>query len=248
MGLFGNLFKSLVPTPKPVTVPLASLPKITAPKAADIVKSYKPEVPAQGLLKPTQTPAEYLQVLEQNKQSGEAINLLAHGMPERESVWYACQSSQKVAGQLAPADKTALQAAEAWVKNPTGAAKANAAAAAAKTDFQGPGAWAAQAAAFSQSPTGAIPATGLTGHASAGSVKLASAMANNVTPPKVSLPEFKPNVPAAPTLPGVKAPQAILAPPEPPPLTLDEQVQAAQMQQPFVDLGKDIACGKNTWT
>ena len=225
----------------------APLSKITAPTAADVCKGFKPQPAAQALMQPNHTPAEYLNVLEQKKMSGDAINVLAHGMPERESVHYACQSSQKVAGQMAPADKNALEAAQAWVKNPSEATKAKAAAAAAKTDHQGPGAWAAQAAAFSSSPTGAAPAAGLTGHAASGSVQLASAMANKPAAPQAPVtqsPALKAPVLAAPTSEAPKLAQPELTPS---PMTVAQQEEAAKVHQPFIDLGKDIASGKNSW-
>src|SRR5437867_3163173 len=97
---------------------MVPLDKITAPTAAEICKSFKPQPQAQALLTPEQTPTEYVDVLEEKQMSTDAVNVLAHGMPERESVWWACQSSEKVAPQLAPADKAALGTADAWVKNP----------------------------------------------------------------------------------------------------------------------------------
>jgi hypothetical protein len=81
-----------MPSPKPLT----PLPRIAAPTAAEIAARSKPSPPAQALLKPSQTPAEYLQALEQNQHGHDAVNLLAHGLPERESTWWACQSSRTV--------------------------------------------------------------------------------------------------------------------------------------------------------
>jgi len=237
-------------------------PKIAAPTASTVVKGFTPSPPAAALLQPDMAPAQYLSTLEQNNLSGDAIHTLAHGMPERESVWYACQSSQRVADKLPSADSAALKAAEAWVKNPNPATQANAAAAAAATNYQGPGAWAAQGAAWSTSTPGAPPPpaipgispSSLTPRATAGSVQLASALEGGAPMPALDLPALQAPVPpsleapAAPTLqmPGLAAPAAPAAP-QPPQPSPPELQKTAQVQKPYVDLGKDIAAGKNTW-
>jgi hypothetical protein len=226
--------------------PAPPLTKIQAPTAAEVCQKFKPQPAAQALLKPEQTPGQYLQVLEKNKMGPDSVNLLAHGMPERESVWWSCQSSQQVAGKLNAPDRGALAAAEAWVKNPTPETKLAAAAAAAKTDMTGPGAWAAQAAAWTEPPAPAIPGapappSGLAAPAVAGSVMLAAGLVNRPAMPESPAP--KQPVLEVPTLakPELATP---VAQAEVPPVDQNKQ---AKMLQPFVDLGKDVASGQNTW-
>src|SRR5262245_13883245 len=132
--------------------PVAQLPKITA-SAADLAAKSDAAPASQALLKPGMSSGEYIHTLEQNKQSIDAVKGLAHGMPEKDSVCWACHSSQKVADKLNTEELPASNSAQAWVKNPTEATKAAAAEAASKTDFKGPGGWAAQAAAWAQTPT-----------------------------------------------------------------------------------------------
>jgi hypothetical protein len=211
------------------------------------------------LLKPGMTSSEYIHALEQNKQSVDAVKALAHGMPERDSVSWACQSSQKVADKLNPEEKAASHAAEAWTKNPTPANKAAAAEAASKTDFKGPGGWAAQAAAWTQSPAApaAPAATGagasaapavagapaapaapaLTAAAVVGSILLAAGLSNQ---PPMSAPQ-KPDFESLPVRPQPQPQVPAPAQPEIPPL---DQSKMAKSLQPFIDLGKQIASGK----
>lgn len=237
------------PTFLPLGKPVVQLPKLTTPSAAELASKFKPQPAAQALLKPGQSASEYVHALEGGNQSSDAVKALAHGLPERESTWYACQSSQRVAGSLPPADREALSAAEAWVKNPSAATQAQAAAAAAKTNFQGPGAWSAQAAAWAQTTPGAVPSpaiptmpqASLTPNAATGAVLLAAALEAKApmppVPPKIDL--------SAPALPAVQLPQApMVAVPE---LTPPQLAQTAKIHQPYIDLGKDIASGKNTW-
>ena len=239
-----------------VAEPTPPLTKITAPAASDITKEFTPQPAAQQLLTPEQTPAQYLDVLQQNHQSEDAVKLLAHGMPERESVWWATQSAGKVADPADAAEQAAIKAAETWVKNPTAETQAAAAAAAGKTNLQSPGAWAAQGAAWSGqkvpvAPNPAVPAAPaamrLTPVAVTSAVTSAAAKSAGVTPPKVpavQTPEIQ--KPKAPELalqkPKMDVPE--LAQTE---LTKQEQAKWAEVNNPFIKLGVDVARGANTW-
>ena len=140
-------------------------------------------------------------------------------------------------------DNSALDAAEAWVKNPNDATKSAAAAAAGKANMQGPGGWAAQAAAWSSpAPAAAVPgaapaiaAPPLTAPAVAGAVLLAAGLMK--APPMKEVPRADPTkMPALPAVPGAQ-------PPPPPEVPAADQNKLAAMLQPFIDLGKTIAAG-----
>jgi hypothetical protein len=232
------------------------LVKIATPTAA-VCQEYKPQPQALELLKPNLAPNQYVDSLQQNHLSDESIKFLAHGMPERESVWWATQSAQKVATPANAADQAAIQAANAWVKNPSEITRQQAAAAAAKTDFQTPGAWAAQAAAWSQPkvPTPVVPGAPampavprLTPHAVSGSVMLAAAMAAKPPPalPQLAVPKVSAPAPPSLAVPKVAAP-AVAIPDLPKPLTPQERIDMAKAHEPFIKLGTDIASGQNTW-
>ncbi len=215
----------------------------------------------------TSSPEGLLQVLGKEKLAPDAVNVLAHGMPEQKSVFWACKSTELVSGQTSPHDMAAKMAAEKWVKAPTVANQKAAAEAAAKTDFQGPGAWAAQAAAWAKPPTPPLPnppAVGLpdeaiqamdlaqqqtsTGKAVAGSVKIAAAMKNDPgIMKKLSVPE-SPQF-NAPEIPELKMP-AVTAPlvPQIPAMTPKEIDACSKALEPFLKLGMDIAQGKISWT
>ncbi len=251
--------------------PAPPLPHLTTPSATELAAKAKSPPAAQALLKPGMSSSEYVHALEQHKMPLDAVHALAHGMPERHAVWWAAQSSQKVAGKLNPQELAANQAAEAWVKNPTAANQAAAAAAAGKTDFKGPGGWAAQAAAWSKPPVPQAPAVGgaapalnapnapkppaLAPAAVAGAVLLAAGLSSR---PAMSLPQ-KPDlklpklaVPkvAAPKIeaPKVAAPKIAAPAVTPPAVPAVDQTKLVQPLHPFTALGKDIASGKNTWS
>lgn len=241
----------------------APLTKIKANTTAEFSPNFKPQPDAKALMKPDQTPAEYLSALEGEKQTMDGANMLAHEMPERDSVWWACESSNKVSDKLNAADTEALTAAQEWVKNPTPENQAAAAAAASGTDLKGPGGWAAQAAAWSKpeggaglaktaaveapAVAGAAPAqepSGLVGAAVAGSVLLAAGLMNQpampeAEKPKLEVPTEPPEVPENPALDPQPPPEV-----EVPPV---DQSKLAKNMKPFMELGKEIAAGKNSW-
>ena len=128
----------------------AQLPKISATTAAEICSECEPDPAALELLSEEQTPGQFLNVLQAKHLGTDMVKVLAQGLPDREGVAWAVRCVLKVADKLPLADVQALRAAEAWVKHPTAQGQAAAAAAALRTDFQGPGAWVAQAAASAQ--------------------------------------------------------------------------------------------------
>jgi len=111
----------------------------------------------------------------------DAVKTIAHALPRREAVWWACMCARAVPDPALPAaDSAALEAAEAWVRRPDEPARRAAAAAAERTKFATPEAWAAMGAFWSggsMSPEGqpvVPPPEHLTGTAVAGAVMLAA--------------------------------------------------------------------------
>ncbi|GGH20189.1 hypothetical protein GCM10007036_23600 [Alsobacter metallidurans] len=114
--------------------------------------------------------------------NADAMRLVAHALPKREAVWWACMCARSVPDSaLAPEDRDALECAETWVrKRQDDAARRAAWAAAQRTQFRSPEAWAAVAAFWSggsMAPEGqpsVPPADHLTGVAVGGAVMMAS--------------------------------------------------------------------------
>lgn len=260
MAFFTNPFKPQsppVPKVQPVQAPPvpAQLPKISAPTAAQIAQHSQLSPAAQALLTPQQTPAQHLQALQDYHLGNDMVKTLAHGMPDRDGVHWATQSAEKVSDKLPAEDVHAMKAAQAWVKSPTPANKAAAGAAAAKTNFSGPGAWAAQGAAWSQpsapadsgAASGAAALPRMTPHAVTASVLMSSSIHANpaLAAPKAQVPSLKAPTAALPSLkaPQVAPPQAPQAPaPTVPPAV---QAHAFQQQHPFIAMGLSIASGKS---
>jgi hypothetical protein len=111
----------------------------------------------------------------------EASRLVAHALPRREAVWWACMCGRAVPDEGERAlDSTALLAAEHWVRKPDDLARRAAMEAAQGAAFQSAEAWAAVGAFWSggsMAPPGqpdVPPGPQLTGLAVAGAVLLAA--------------------------------------------------------------------------
>lgn len=127
-----------------------------------------------------------VEALDRLEQAGlllEATRLVAHALPAREAVWWACACSHHTAasGDQPAAETTVREAAEAWVRRPTDELRRTAMKAAETAGFRSPEAWAAVAAFWSgdsMAPPDAPkvpPQPHFTGLAVAGAVALAAA-------------------------------------------------------------------------
>jgi hypothetical protein len=110
----------------------------------------------------------------------DAARLVAHALPKREAVWWACMCARATEAAPAPADAEALTAAETWVRKPEEPNRRQAMAKAEAAGFRTPEAWAAIGAFWSggsMAPEGqpvVPPGDHLTGLAVAGAVSLAA--------------------------------------------------------------------------
>jgi hypothetical protein len=111
----------------------------------------------------------------------EATRLVAHALPKREAVWWACMCAVHTApSDLPDTDRKCREAAEDWVRQQAETTRRTAFDLAQASGFGTPEAWAAMAAFWSggsMAPEGqpaVPPAPHLTGTAVAGSVALAA--------------------------------------------------------------------------
>ncbi|MBR0656291.1 DUF6931 family protein [Plastoroseomonas arctica] len=157
-----------------------TLPKLSVP-LPPILARLELEPESEEALAGAQ---DALQGIEQLVEAGklvEAARLVAHALPKREAVWWACMCARAVPDPaLKPEDLASLAAAEAWVRRPEERARRAAAEIAEKTSFKSAEAWAAMGAFWSGgslAPEGMAdvpPGEHLTGVAVAGAIVLAS--------------------------------------------------------------------------
>jgi hypothetical protein len=136
---------------------------------------------AKALLSPDATVAELLGVLIERELLNDAVALLAHALPKREAVWWACLAARSIVDpKTLPEVLAALEAAEAWVYRPQDETRRAAMECAQRTQFDHAGVWAAVGAFWSGGSMVApdlpavAPAEHLTGLAVAGAVQLSA--------------------------------------------------------------------------
>ena len=137
--------------------------------------------PARALAAPDMAPADYIEQLCAEGLWADAVRFLAHGLPKREAVWWACLTARGALGEAAAAPQmAAVEAAEAWVYQPTEENRRAAMAAGDAAGNDSPARWAAVAAFWSGGSLTApdapavAPGEQLTAMAVAGAVQIAA--------------------------------------------------------------------------
>jgi hypothetical protein len=104
---------------------------------------------AAVVLDPALTPASFVERLCEAELHIDAIRFLAHALPPREAVWWACLATRDALEDNDEPQQAALEAAEAWVYHPDEDHRRTAVTAASTAGNDAPARWAAQAAAWS---------------------------------------------------------------------------------------------------
>jgi hypothetical protein len=95
------------------------LTKVSARTAAEVCGSYKPSKKSMERLKAGFTPLQFVEALAESRQYLDAFDFLAHALPKREAIWWACLAVRHAQGPaLPPKECTALKAAVQWVLEP----------------------------------------------------------------------------------------------------------------------------------
>ena len=99
---------------------LTNMKKINAKTAKELTAHYDAiEDDAFDLLQPKLTPEEYINKLIEKEYFADSIVFIAHGLPKREAIWWACLCAKVVTNKETKADDLAsLTMAEKWVYEP----------------------------------------------------------------------------------------------------------------------------------
>jgi hypothetical protein len=158
-----------------------SLAKVSAKTAAEICKHFPLGDEARGMLREGLAPRQYLDLFLGKELFVDAVRFLAHALPKREAVWWACLCARAVADpKPAAAETAALQTAEKWIADPSEEHRRPAWPAAEAAELGTPAGCAAAAAFWSGGSLGPPhvpvipPGEYLTAHGSASAVLLAA--------------------------------------------------------------------------
>jgi len=162
---------------------VGELTKVAAPTALELCRNAQLGEAALAVLSQTMSPGDYLSALLDGELHTDAVKFLAHALPKREAVGWACRCAREVAGpDTPPLAAEALEAAECWVREPSEEHRRAAMAAAEASGLDSPGACAAfgvfvSGGSLAPPDVPAVPpADHLTAHAVSGAVTLAAVM------------------------------------------------------------------------
>ena len=128
---------------------MSDLKKIQAKTAAEVCGKYEQAAEVLPLLSEGMSPRAFLDKLVEEDRLLEANRFLAHALPKREAVWWACLCARDA---IPDSDETAAELvslAETWVRKPTDENRRTAMTAAEEAGFDSPASWAAAAAFWS---------------------------------------------------------------------------------------------------
>ena len=158
-----------------------SLPKLLATSWEDVLTRAALTGECAALVQADTDATVAIKRLEDSGFVTEAAKLMAHALPKRECVWWACMCARHTTPpDLLETDAAAVAGAELWVRQQTDESRREAFEHAQRANFATAEAWAAVAAFWSgdsMSPLGqpkTPPAPHLTGTAAIGSVTLAA--------------------------------------------------------------------------
>src|SRR5262245_1276129 len=88
--------------------------------AAEICAKFPLSEPAAKLLRPDMQARPFLNLLIDQEHYADAVRFMAHSMPKREAIWWACLCIRPEKGvNPPPAAAAAQKAAEEWVAKPS---------------------------------------------------------------------------------------------------------------------------------
>ncbi|MEZ9524602.1 DUF6931 family protein [Enterovibrio norvegicus] len=125
-----------------------SFVKIPHPFAENILCQYEPQDGIKPLIEPSITPEQLLNRALQEGLNADAVIFLAHGLPVREAVWWACccASTRQDWDEI---QLDAIRAAKAWVHTPDETSRRYAETTANAATLQNGAGWVAQAVFWS---------------------------------------------------------------------------------------------------
>ncbi len=234
------------------------LPSLTS--IAEICKKFPCSPEAMALATQYPTPSIFIDKLRKAKLSQEAVQVLARFLPKEKAVEWAALSARKAGASagISPEELKAIEAAEAWALNPSEDNRLVAADAVSAVSPTTPASLVANAAAFSKEleiPEGELPlemSSDLTAHFVAGAVMLAAAMLSSTALPEIlKAKELFHNLSQGAGLVASLAENAgdQLAPMSPPPeMILKQKKEAANLLDPFLEMGIAIAQSVPGWS
>ncbi|MET4696870.1 DUF6931 family protein [Endozoicomonas lisbonensis] len=129
---------------------MPALKKLDTRRASQVTSRYELDDELEPLLTEDMTPEAFIRVLLEQQHYLECARFLAHALPKREGIWWACLAARFTHTPDTDAlQQRTLQVAESWVRNPTEELRQQAEKLAILGKYKTPDCWVATAAFWS---------------------------------------------------------------------------------------------------
>ena len=125
--------------------------------AQALVEAFPEVLQKIGVTPTDQPPVDFAKALSSAGKLPDAVAFCAYLLPRREAVWWGCLSARKLLGDILQGDIAPLQAAEAWVHQPTEENRRTALEIGTAADSNAPLTWLALAAGWSSGTFASTP-------------------------------------------------------------------------------------------
>lgn len=130
---------------------MENLVKLTVKNISDISAHCELSDEVSELIQDEMTISQSLTVLLEHNHYSDAVKVLAHALPKRESIWWSCICAKQALGdQPSPDSLNSITVAEQWAISPTQENRESARQWSLKTDQKTAASWAATAAFWSE--------------------------------------------------------------------------------------------------
>lgn len=102
---------------------MSDLSKVKAQSAGELLQHFELSDESENIAAADDSPMLAIKKLVDTENYHDAVTMLAHALPKREAIWWACQSTKKTMDNTVELDRAAIEAAELWVRAPNEANK-----------------------------------------------------------------------------------------------------------------------------
>ena len=98
---------------------MASLARVKAQSAGELLQHFELSEESEEHAVLDEAPTKVISKLVETENYHDAVTMLAHALPKREAVWWACLASKRTMDSEVALNVSAVKAAEVWVREPT---------------------------------------------------------------------------------------------------------------------------------
>jgi hypothetical protein len=102
---------------------MSDLSRVKAQSAGELLQHFELSDESENIAAADDSPMLAIKKLVDTENYHDAVTMLAHALPKREAIWWACLSTRKTMDKTIELDCAALKAAELWVRAPNEANK-----------------------------------------------------------------------------------------------------------------------------